>query len=138
MRKLSIMAIGILLGVGFTAYGALLNGETLGSVEQGSEYQTTQVTSATASSTATTQVKSYAGTLGSVVVTDTGDTFSAYPSLVVYDATSTMATATAKVMTKFSTSTMSLGTYQFDTAFSYGLKLEVPAGFDGVYTVTYR
>lgn len=138
-KTLAVVAIGVMLGAGYTVFGALLNPETLGSVTQGSEYNSTQVTSATASSTATTQVKSYAGSLGSVVVTEKNTVATGFPALVIYDATSTMATATAKVLAKFSTTTgQDLGNYDFNTAFSYGLKIEVPVGFNGVYTVTYR
>lgn len=137
-KTLAVVAIGVMLGAGYTVFGALLNAP-LGSVTQGSEYQSTQVTSSTASSTATTQVKSYAGSLGSVVVTEKNTVATGFPALVIYDATSTMATATAKVLAKFSTTTgQDLGNYDFNTAFSYGLKLEVPVGFNGVYTVTYR
>lgn len=139
MRTLSVIVLGLLIGVGFTAYGALLNEERLGSVQPGGEYISAQVTSSTASSTGTTQLKSFAGTLGSVVITEKNTIATGYPSLTIYDATSTMATATANVLAKFSTTTaQDYGTYQFDTAYSYGLKIEVPVGFNGVYTITYR
>lgn len=134
----SVAVLGSIFFVTNLVNGGILNAPVLGSVEHGSEYNSTQITSTNASSTATTQVKSITGTLGSVVVTDAGDTFSSYPSLTIYDATSTMATSTATVLAKFSTTTMTLGTYSFDTAFSYGLKAEVPAGFDGIYTLTWR
>ena len=80
-----------------------------------------------------------AGSLGSVIITEENTVATGYPSLVIYDATSTEATTSATVLAKFSTTTnQDFGTYQFDTTFTKGLKIEVPAGFKGVYTVTYR
>lgn len=112
----------------------------------GNDYKSTTTSSAIASSTKVWLLKSSAGSLGSVIVTMESNP-TGYPSLVLYDATSTAVTATtttiqatssARKLASFSTSTQTQATYQFDAEFYNGLALEVPAGFTGSYTVTYR
>lgn len=103
----------------------------------GNEYYSTTTSSAVASSTKLWTLKSSSGSLGSIIVTMQSNA-TGYPSMKVYDATSTMATATARVLASMSTSTQTQGTYQFDTQFNYGLSIEMPASYTGSYTVTYR
>lgn len=103
----------------------------------GNDYRSTTTSSAIASSTKVWSIKEGTGSLGSIVVTMPSNA-TGYPSLKVYDATSTMATATARLITSMSTSTQTQGTYQFDVEFYRGLNIEVPVGFTGTYTITYR
>jgi len=100
------------------------------------DYATT-TTSSFASSTATTQLKGIPGALGNVVVSSSSPA-TTYSQFTFYDATSTMATSSSRVLARFSASSVAAGTYIFDAAFSYGLKLEVPAGYDGNATITWR
>lgn len=103
----------------------------------GNDYRSTTTSSAIASSTKVWSIKEGSGSLGSIVVTMPSNA-TGYPSLKVYDATSTMATATSRLITSMSTSTQTQGTYQFDVEFYRGLNIEVPTGFTGTYTITYR
>lgn len=103
----------------------------------GNEYNSTTTSSLVASSTKLWTLKTGSGSLGSVVVTMQSNP-TGYPAMKIYDATSTMATATARVLASMSTSTQTQGTYQFDTVFGYGLSIEMPATFTGSFTVTYR
>jgi hypothetical protein len=100
------------------------------------DYATT-TTSSFASSTATTQLKYSAGALGNIVVSSSSPA-TTYAQFTLYDATSTQATTSARVLARFSPSSVATGTYIFDVAFSYGLKLEVPAGYNGNATITWR
>lgn len=108
-----------------------------GSVTMGNDYQSQLITSSLASSTAITQLKSIGGSVGSVVLASSSAQ-TTYPSLVIYDATSTMATSTAKVIGRFGGANQTHGTYTFDSYFTYGLSVEVPVGFNGAYTITWR
>lgn len=103
----------------------------------GNDYRSTTTSSAIASSTKAWRLKEGTGSLGSVIVTMPSNA-TGYPSLKVYDATTTQATSTSRLITSMSTSTQTQGTYQFDAEFYYGLNIEVPVGFTGTYTITYR
>lgn len=107
------------------------------SVISGNEYYYELVTSDDASSTAITQLRSGHGSLGSLVISSSSAPTS-YPTITIYDATSTQATSTATVIAQFGINNQTHGTYVFDAIYTTGLSIEVPAGFDGVYTVTYR
>lgn len=101
------------------------------------DYSTT-TDSSFASATATRQLKNGSSSvLGNVIMTATSSA-TAYPQIVLYDASSTMATTSAKVLAKFGGSNQQLGTYQFDAAAAYGVKLEVAPGYNGNATITWR
>jgi len=100
------------------------------------DYATT-TTSSFASSTATTQLKNAPGALGNVVVSSSSPA-TTYAQFTLYDATSTMATSSSRVIARFSASSVAAGTYIFDAAAAYGIKLEVPAGYNGNATITWR
>ncbi|HCC04988.1 TPA: hypothetical protein DEP58_01620 [Patescibacteria group bacterium] len=135
LGTVALMVLVVVLSVAFVSSIQSLFASSL----VGNDYNSAQVTSTTASSTSVTTLKTMAGSLGSVIITEENTVATGYPSLVIYDATSTEATTSATVLAKFSTTTnQDFGTYQFDTTFTKGLKIEVPAGFKGVYTVTYR
>lgn len=78
--------------------------------------------------------------LDNIVITATSSvpTNAAYPQITVYDASSTMATTTAKVLAKIGPSNNQLGTYQFEAAAGYGIKLEVAPGYTGNATITWH
>lgn len=122
-----IVAITVIIGL------SVQRTNVFGSVIQTQEYQNAYIDSNDASSTATTQLKTGYGSLGSVVVASS--TPASY--VVLHDATSTQATSTDTIISTFTTAA-SEGTYQFDVIFTSGLKLDIPVGFDGVYNITYR
>lgn len=97
----------------------------------------TTTTSSMASATATRQLKNSAGALGSIVISSSSP-FTTYSQITVYDATSTMATSSSKVLARFGTSNQTSGTYQFDVSASYGIKVEVAPGYNGNATITWR
>lgn len=90
-----------------------------------------------ASGTATRQLMTKAATLGSIVIGSSSPS-TTFSQITVYDATSTMATSTAKVLAKIGGSNATPGTYKFDEAAAYGLKLEVAPGYNGNATITWR
>jgi len=122
-----LAAIIVLLGGGYTV-------ANLGSVRAGDEYQSKHLTSTNASSTAATTLRGSYGTLGSVIVTVPAST----GYVEFYNATSGQPTSTATLLTKIDSASDVGGTYQFDLTVINGLKADVPVGFNGEYTVTYR
>jgi hypothetical protein len=123
----------IALAVVITVTLAVINRDAFGSTIQSQEYTNKYIDSTNASSTATTQLKTGYGSVGSVVIASS--TLAVYVAL--YDATSTQATSTSNIIAKYAPSADE-GTYQLDVNFTNGLKLDIPAGFNGVYNVTYR
>lgn len=131
MKKilLGVIAVAIIVFVGFSVQDSGVTG----SVSETNEYQNAYIDSTNASSTATTQLLTGYGSLGSVVIASS--TSASY--LVLHDATSTQATSTDTIIATFKTEATP-GTYQFDVLFDQGLKLDIPAGFNGVYNITFR
>ena len=103
-----------------------------GSIE--GDYATT-TTSAMASATATVQLREQAGALGSIIVGSSSPA-TVYSQISIYDATSTMATSSSKVL--FRGNSMTAGSYIIDAAAAYGLKVEVGPGYNGNATITWR
>lgn len=106
-------------------------------VDWGNEYNARLLSSTNASGTALTVLKTGYGSVGSVVVSSSSPALLTYPSLVIYDATSTMSTSTARRIGQFGSASAN-GTYTFDAVVTYGVAVEVPVGFAGAYTITYR
>lgn len=128
----SVFLLGFL--VGFIATGS---SSPLGSIMEGGEYNSYYASSAIASSSPIL-LKTGWGSLGSIVVSST-TAATGYAPITVYDAASTTAaTSTATVLVKFSDDSQLNGTYVYDLSFSTGLMIEVPAAFNGLYTITYR
>lgn len=132
-NTLAVALVAVLIGI--VGYFVSVH-IALGSVEVASEYNGYLVTSANATGTALTVLKTQGGTLGSVVISSTSPT-TTYPLITLYDATSTMATSSARKIGQFS-GTPANGTYTYDAAVFYGVAIEVPVGFNGAYTVTWR
>ena len=124
------LAVAILAGVFF--YNSLT---AVGSVLVGNEYQANQLTSADASSTVATTVKTRFGSIGSIVVASG----SPATTLTFYDTagTATTTTSTTTILFTFNPN-VDDGTYQFDVGFNRGLLVEVPSLFDGDFVITYR
>ena len=133
---------------GFFLASLILSQETktaFGSVSQGSDYQSLTATSGLAS--ASVSVALTAQTLASITIT--GSSTGNVAPFRVWDATST-ATSTYQNENKLSTTTtygrqvailvagIQPQTYTFDTNLFKGAVVEVPVGFNGVYTITYR
>ena len=113
---------------------AVANRDTaLGSIIESQEYDFAYVDSTSATNTAPLVLKSSRGSLGSIVIAS-----STYDgSITFYHAAAADATSTADVITTF-TSDQGPGTWTFDVATPKGLKVWIPATFDGKYTITYR
>lgn len=113
------------LGVLIVLFGG---SATLGSVNQSNEYHAT-TTSAIADGHWVLQTGQ--SVLGSVVVASSSAT-----TFKVWNATSTTDIASSSPV-QFGASPAD-GTYTFDIVMSRGVVIELPANFDGSYTVTYR
>lgn len=105
----------------------------LGSAVVGNDYQYRQITTSNASTTPLV-LKTGGGSLGSVVITVPASA----GNLKFYNSASTTATTSSELMLGFTAAADVAGTYTFDSEFSTGLQLDVPVGFDGQYTVTWR
>ena len=128
MNKIAIFISVLVLAVsGMIFIGS--NKNSVGSVVDAGTYSFVNLTSTNASSTAPTLVRSGVGTLGSVVVATTHATI-----VRVYDGT---ATSTGTLIASFPASA-TVGTYTFDIGVKQGIAIDIPAGFAGNYTVTYR
>jgi hypothetical protein len=110
-------------------YSNLKAEPAIGSVIQGSEYQATTTVYMQAGTQR--RILANAGTVGSIVVASSSAT-----TFKVWDATSTTDIASTTVVHFVASPTM--GTYTFDVALTRGLVIELPTGFNGSYTVTYR
>jgi len=105
-----------------------------GSVVVGNDYSSKEITSTNASNTAPTIVKVGTGSLGSIVIASS-TTGGGY--FRIYDHTSSTSSATSTRIASFPAGAAG-GTYTFDRDILKGIVLEVPAGFNGSYVVTYR
>ncbi len=111
----------------------------VGSTPIGAEYQSTTTTSSLASNSTTTPVFTHTGTLGSIVIASSSATaFGIYDSAV--GSTTAYSGAGTATSTKIATfpANAAAGTYTFDINVTRGLILDVPSGFNGIYTVTFR
>jgi hypothetical protein len=133
-----IVVIGVALGIvfGINIYFSLQPEGPVGSIIQSQEYSATSTP--WENSWTSNRIKLGSGSLGSVVITSSGDL-----SFVLLDATSTPNTETNPINT--STQTLvsfppnaTVGTYTIDTNFKYGLWLEVLSGTYGTSTITFR
>lgn len=114
----------------FAGLAVLLGGGyTLGSVQQASEYHATTTASMTAGSHV--QIQTGQSVLGSIVVASSSDT-----TFKVWNATST--TDIASTSPTELKASIGENTYTYDINMSRGIILELPSGFDGDYTITWR
>lgn len=140
-----IFLLLILAGVGHLVfYNKQKIEPDLGGVEVTGEYYSTSTASFTGvrlktaefqQEIATATPQNIWTTLGSVIVAS-----STQHAMKIYDATSTAAltnTPNTKLVATIGTSTAQ-GTYTFDSLLRYGLILELEAGFNGDYIITYR
>ena len=126
-KKLCLASL--VLGIFATGVAFFLTNTQNAGASVTSEYMYKNITSANASSTASVAVKAGYGTLGSVVIATTHATI-----VRVYDGT---ATSTGTLIASFPASA-TVGTYTFDVAVWKGVVLDVPAGYAGNMTITYR
>lgn len=127
------VAFGAILAVGlYLAFGGAQS-EQFGSVAVGNDYQSQQITTSNASTTPLV-LKTGGATLGSVVITVPASA----GNVKFYNSASTTATTSSLLELGFTAAADVAGTYTFDADFGTGLQLDVPVGFDGQYTVTWR
>ena len=100
-------------------------------------YKIYPVTSVTATGTSTVIVANTSGIIHNITISSSSPV-TILPTLVVYDATSTEATSTTNTKIKFGGNNQTHGTYNFDSEFYNGLKIDVPTGFNGYFVVTYK
>lgn len=135
-----VLLIVLLLVAGIVGVLTINKGQkdtTVGSIIESQGYKATSTPFDTAIADA--QIKIGSGSLGSVVITSTGD-----QKFNLYDATSTVATnrpskrsaTSSALIGSFTTATA--GTFQLDAYFHDGLLLDVVSGDNGTTTLTYR
>lgn len=142
MKKIINSSLLVLAAIVFLL-GIYINGRTdkaIGSVAVGNDYN---ATTTEATWTLARRIKSGPGSLGSVIVTNTGAT----SPLTIYDATTTdilggraaSMSTTSVTIAKFPVGTTA-GTYTFDVDLRYGLIVETSTGGTGVAstTITWR
>lgn len=139
--KKPFVVLGIAVVMVFGVYAFLnerVNVSTLGGgIDE--DYRYTYISSSNASSTAITTIKTGRGTLGGFIVGSTSPTTTAFPQLVLYDnASSTEATSTMTRIGTIGAGSTANGAFQFDAEFSNGLKIEVPATYNGTITLLWR
>lgn len=135
--SLALIALAILAGAVVLTSGSFKPFTASASGAGGGFDYSTTTTSSFASATVTKQLKSIPGALGSVVISSSSPA-TTYSQITIYDATSTMATSTATVLARFGTNNQTMGTYNFDAAAAYGIKVETAAGYNGNATITWR
>jgi hypothetical protein len=135
MQKLIIGGIVILL---LLVGGLYVKEKTpLGSVAQGNEYHSTSTSAMMGTGTAKMQrliqtaYNTTSVTLGSVVIASSSDVY-----LKIWNATST--TDVASTSEIYFPKNMTAGTYTFDSIFTRGLIVEMPADYLGDAIITYR
>lgn len=132
--SLAVLFALVLTAVTYISFVSITKASTV----EGSDYYSTTTTSSFASATSIKQLKGGFGSLGSIIVSSSSPVVANYPQIVIYDATSTMATATAKVLFKLGGSNQTAGTYTVDAIATYGISIEIPTGYNGNATVTWR
>lgn len=123
---IGFVIIGFL--VVFTKPGSTLVQPSFGSVVRGSEYQ---ATTTTAIPNGHRFVKTGDSILGSIIIAS-----SSAGTLKVWNATSTTDTASTTAITFIASPTV--GTYTYDMVMTRGIVLELGAGSNGSYNVTFR
>lgn len=102
------------------------------SVNIGQGYQYKVASTSSASATVPYVIKGGSGILGSIIVGTTGG-----QAIRIYDNALATSTATSTLIGTIKAS-VAEQTFTFDVNVVRGIVLDVPAGFNGVYTVTYR
>lgn len=102
------------------------------SVNIGQGYQYKVASTSSASGTVPYVIRGGSGILGSIIVGTPGS-----QPIRIYDNALATSTATSTLIGTIKASA-SEQTFTFDVNVVRGIVLDIPAGFDGVYTVTYR
>lgn len=127
--KYTYIAIAFLIGA-IVAATLLAKPQGFGGVALDGAYAYKNITSADASATVPVQVRGGEGVLGYITVNTTHATI-----VRVYDGTT--ATSTGTLIASLPASAV-VGTYIYDVAVRNGIVLDVPAGFAGNYTISYK
>lgn len=122
-----VVVIAIAVAIGVTIAPAKTVSESFSGVNE--TYSFKNITSANASATSPVVVRGGAGTLGSITINTLHATI-----VRVYDGTATT-TGTLIASIKASTPEQTLN---YDVDVTRGIVLDVPTGFAGNYTVTYK
>ena len=133
-KKFLMVAVGVfVLIVGYLLSSGSVNElvNKLGSVNRSNEYSATSTVPTGASVNKSTLVSNSSAVFGSVTISSTTNA-----TFVVKNASSTSDVSSTTLAT-FAASSAN-GTYTFDAVAERGLILEIPAGFAGSYTITYR
>lgn len=122
----------------------------VGSTITGNDYFATSTVAGVASATAPFVISNHVGALASIIVSSSSAQIGGAGSLIrFYDnavSTGTMAQSSMSPGVAVSSSTVivsmpsntAVGTYTFDLITTKGLVVDVPVGFNGSWTVTYR
>jgi len=131
---LGIVAVIVIIALAGIKVYDFLNGSSIGSVSIGNEYHYVFMNPA---SSATQQLTTAPGALGSVIITGAGA-----GNFVLYNATTSnvnlraLATSSLDILAQFPNNTAA-GTYTFDVVANYGI-LGVFTGAIGTSSITYR
>ena len=129
-KVLIAIALVMVVLVGYVAISPKSGSLSLGNVDSSFTYKTLTATNASTSANTAVPIKGGAGVLGSITISSPSAT-----ALSVYDGTSTT-TGMQLIATLSATSTH--GTYQFNADVLKGIVLLGSAGFNGVYTISYK
>lgn len=132
-KKKIILAAVVFLAALLFVFSQTQKGVNIGAAGF-SDSRYTVIDSNDASSTAAVTVNSVPGVLTSVTV-GTQSSTTATTRLGLYDSSS--GTSSASLIGTLE-SGVAVGTYTFNVETTSGLTLDVPAAFDGVYTVSYK
>ena len=127
----SVLAIMIVVGGAY-----MIARNAIGNESEG--YMATTTTSTSVSGATAYQARSTFGILHTVTVSSSTPQlqYAGNALLGVYDGLYSTSTATSTIA-KFPAPTAA-GTYIYDVAFTKGLLIDVPPGFNGVYTFTFK
>lgn len=134
LQLLAFLAIALILGIIFSQRPD----QAIGSVVRTGEYQATTTNSMTGDAILAARtmrlIQTGQSTLGSIVVSSTSP--STVAPVRVWNATSTTDIASTSVVLMPTASAN--GTYTYDISLTRGLIIELPGGYNGAYTVTFR
>lgn len=130
--KKYITIIGSIIAIAILGIALNVPDKVFGSVPFGMGYMFKTITTSNASSTAPTvvRVRGGAGILGSIIVASSSNT-----AIRVYDGLTSTTTGTLIGTIKAGISEQ---TFTYDVNVNYGIILDMPTTFPGVYTITYR
>ena len=135
--KKTIQFLSIIALIGFIGIVYQKSQPAYGSVALANDYQSVTLSSAKASATVPLVIATTTQAFGSVIITTTHATILRFYDGIASTTAPQTATSTGRLLATMKAS-IGENTYTFDTVTSYGLIADIPAGYAGTATVTYR